>query len=156
MSAELNNYLKTLPIYQFKLVDGSSIIGKLVDIEDDIVHLEETHEVRYHENSKHQVELTMHKWMYLSDEKTTQVNLNHVISYSELNTTSKQFYSKSVLKAKIEALKDDLMEDGNKSLFSDVFNSIIEGLDNQDSGSDNSSISDWDFGDYNNDRWNID
>ena len=48
------------------------------------------------------------------------------------------------------------MEDGNKSLFSDVFNSIIEGLDNQDSGSDNSSISDWDFGDYNNDRWNID
>ena len=96
--------------------------------------------------------IALHKWMYMSDETHTSINLNHVLAYSELNVKSKSFYSKAILKAKVDVLANELQKRENQSLFSDVVNSIIDGLDNQDYVD---PISDWYSDDYNSDRWNI-
>tara|TARA_X000001316_G_C921209_1_gene35536 strand:- start:1270 stop:1728 length:459 start_codon:yes stop_codon:yes gene_type:complete len=152
MSTELDQYLEKQPIYQFKLMDGTTIVAKLRDIDDnDQVHLEEPHEVHYSEDNA-QMSIALHKWMYMSDETHTSINLNHVLAYSELNVKSKSFYSKAILKAKVNVLADELQKRENQSLFSDVVNSIIDGLDNQDYVD---PTSDWNFDDYNSDRWNI-
>ena len=153
MSAELDQYLQKQPMFQFRLVDGSTIIGKILDIDDsNIVHLEEAYEVHFDPKDGYDtMEICLHKWMSMSDEKTCTINLNHVISHSELNIRAKNFYSKAVLKTKVEALSDDLTRREPGSIFSDVVRSIIEGLDNQDSLKD---YSDWGEG-FNSDRWKI-
>jgi hypothetical protein len=152
MSIELDQYLEKQPIYQFKLMDGTTIVAKLCDIDDNNqVHLEEPHEVHYREGDT-QMSIALHKWMYMSDETRTSISLDHVLAYSELNVDSKSFYSKAILKAKVDVLKKELQKRENQSIFSDVVNSIIDGLDNQDYVD---PLSDWNFDDYNNDRWNI-
>ena len=137
MSAELDQYLQKQPMFQFRLVDGSTIIGKILDIDDsNIVHLEEAYEVHFDPKDGYDtMEICLHKWM----------------SMSELNIRAKNFYSKAVLKTKVEALSDDLTRREPGSIFSDVVRSIIEGLDNQDSLKD---YSDWGEG-FNSDRWKI-
>jgi len=133
MSAELDQYLQKQPIFQFRLVDGSTIIGKILDIDDaNKVHLEEAYEVHFDNNGPTNLEIALHKWMCMSDEKTCIINFNHVISHSELNIKAKEFYSKTILKTKIEGLSGDLEKKEPNSIFSEVVRSIIEGLDNQD------------------------
>tara|TARA_S200002703_G_scaffold99575_1_gene86064 strand:+ start:746 stop:1210 length:465 start_codon:yes stop_codon:yes gene_type:complete len=133
MSVELDQYLEKQPIFQFRLVDGSTIIGKISDIDDsNKVHLEEAYQVHFDNSGPANLEIVLHKWMCMSDEKTCIINLNHIISHSELNTKAKEFYSKTILKTKVEALSSDLKSKESDSIFSEVVRSIIEGLDNQD------------------------
>jgi len=132
MSKELDQYLEEQPIFMFKLVDGSTIIGRMQDIDDDDnVVLQDPHEVTLHESGVPALDMAMHKYMFLSDETTTIVNLDKVISYSEVNLIVKKFYSKSVLEGKVASYKKSLAD--QQSSFSNLIKAFIDGLDNQDS-----------------------
>jgi len=132
MSKELDQYLTDVPVYQFRLVDGSTILAKLTDIDDkDNVHLQDPHEVRLEEGSQEIFDVSIHKYMFMSDEREVTISLNNVISYSEANMDTKEFYSKVMLQARIRDMVKEIKKDHSVSS-SDLFTSFIDGLDNQD------------------------
>ena len=132
MSKELDQYLTDVPVYQFRLVDGSTILAKLTDIDDkDNVHLQDPHEVRLEEGSQEIFDVSIHKYMFMSDEREVTISLNNVISYSEANMDTKNFYSKVMLQARIRDMVKEIKKDHSVSS-SDLFTSFIDGLDNQD------------------------
>ena len=129
MSKELNQYLENQPIFMFKLVDGSTVIGRMEDIDtNDNIIIQDPQEVVLHESGRPELDMAMHKYMFLSDERTTLINLDKVISYSEANLMVKQFYSKSILRSRV----NDTIRNKQNSYFSELINSFIDGLDNQD------------------------
>tara|TARA_A100001201_G_scaffold127763_1_gene112620 strand:+ start:262 stop:711 length:450 start_codon:yes stop_codon:yes gene_type:complete len=127
MSKELDQYLEDQPIFMFKLVDGSTIVGRMQDIDDkDNIVLEDAREVTLHESGKPALDMAMHEYMFLSDERITTINLDKVITYSEVTLSVKRFYSKSLLHHKIKQ-----QEEFASSTITDLFKAFIDGLDNK-------------------------
>ena len=76
--------------------------------------------------------------MFMSDERVINVNLDNILSYSELNYEGKQFYSKVVLKGRVRDMVSDIRKEsqvfgGN---LSNMFDSLLDGLDKQGSKTD--------------------
>lgn len=130
MSKDLDQYLDTLPVYQFKLVDGSTLLAKLYDIDDkDNVHLQDAHEVHLIEEDPAVFDVSIHKYMYMSAERSSIINLDKIITYSEVSLRTKNFYSKAVLQSRLHELYNEFKLDYK----SDIFKSFIDGLDNKGS-----------------------
>tara|TARA_R100000234_G_scaffold111157_1_gene83993 strand:+ start:1977 stop:2420 length:444 start_codon:yes stop_codon:yes gene_type:complete len=132
MSKELNQYLRSVPVYQFRLVDGTTILAKLIDIDDsNNVHLEDPHEV--HLQPSHDIfDVAIHKYMFMSDEREITISLDSVISHSEANLQTKDFYTKAILQTRIRDMVGELKKEHTVDT-SAIFKSFIDGLDNLDS-----------------------
>ena len=133
MSKELDQYLDSMPVYQFRLVDGSTVLAKLIDIDDsNNVHLQDAHEVHLEESNETIFDVSIHKYMYMSEERKLTINLDKVISHSEASRHCKNFYSKAVLHSRMRDMVNDIQSDHKSTFASDIFKSFIDGLDNQD------------------------
>ena len=138
MSKDFKQYLSDQPIFMFKLVDGTTVIATLEDIKDNIVTIKDAQEIQLIGDSTLSSDMSIHKWMFMSDERTVNINLDNVLSYSELNNQGKQFYSKVVMKNRVKSMVEDLKKDtesfgGN---LTEMFNSLLDGLEQQDSRTD--------------------
>ena len=106
MSKELNQYLRSVPVYQFRLVDGTTILAKLIDIDDsNNVHLEDPHEVHLEPS-------------------------NDIFDVANLQT--KDLYTKAILQTRIRDMIGEFKRDHVVDT-SDMFKSFIDGLDSLDS-----------------------
>ena len=138
MSKDFEQYLSDQPIFMFKLVSGTTVLGVLEDIQNNMVSIRDAHEVMLIDESNVKWDMSIHKWMFMSDERVINVNLDNVLSYSELNNQGKQFYSKVVMKNRVKSMVEDLKKDtesfgGN---LTEMFNSLLDGLEQQDSRTD--------------------
>ena len=88
MSTELNQYLNELSIYMIRLVDGTTIIAKIIDEDTNTFLIQHPHEVHLHEGTR-ALDMSIHDWMYLSDDTETIIQKDKVISYSEANILTK-------------------------------------------------------------------
>ena len=138
MSKDFEQYLSDQPIFMFKLVSGTTVLGVLEDIQNNMVSIRHAHEVMLIDESNVKWDMSIHKWMFMSDERVINVNLDNILSYSELNYEGKQFYSKVVLKGRVRDMVSDIRKEsqvfgGN---LSNMFDSLLDGLDKQGSKTD--------------------
>ena len=70
MSKDFKQYLSDQPIFMFKLVDGTTVIATLEDIKDNIVTIKDAQEIQLIGDSTLSWDMSIHKWMFMSDERT--------------------------------------------------------------------------------------
>ena len=126
MSKELEQYLDELDIHMIRLVDGSTILAKIVDEDDKMFLLQYPHEVCLHE-ATNALDMSIHDWMFLSDDSEVMIQKSNVLCHSQANILTKNFYSKVVLRNRIKSM----FTKENTSFGSKFIDSIIDGLDNK-------------------------
>ena len=143
MSDELDQYLDSLPINIFKLSNGETIVAKIVEEPPDdelpfIVSQPFVLEVDLGYTGKGQI--CMHEWLYGCDAKETFIEQHHIIAYHEAKLKMKNFYSKCLIRAKIDESEDELLDEvEDKKITSNPFEflqSLIDGLEPKDSSAD--------------------
>jgi hypothetical protein len=143
MTQELNNYLSKLPIKIFKLIDGSTIIAKVLEDDGEEIMVSKPHEMDLITgDSKHRGNLVMNEWIY-GCEQDEDIVIHHDMIMTDANASlkMKDFYSKAVLQNRLESLADslDLKPNDSKSLFDDGLHpfesllSFLDGLEPKDS-----------------------
>ena len=136
MSKELNEYLTNMPVHVFKLVDGNTIIGKLIDSDENDVVIAKPHELGVLETSKNSMDVCINEWLYGCDAEEVLISQKNIITHSEASMTMKNFYSKCVLKTKIHQMVSDLNPKSKSVNPMNIFESLLNGLEQQDSRRD--------------------
>ena len=140
MSDELDQYLDSLPVHIFKISTGETIITKIVEEPPDdelpfIVSNPFVLEVELGPRGKGQI--AMYEWLYGCDTTETFIDQRHVIAYHEAQLKMKNFYSKCVIRAKLDEAHDDLLSDLNENSFIgnpfEFMQSLLDGLEPKDS-----------------------
>ena len=79
----------------------------------------------------------MYEWLYGCDTTETFIDQRHVIAYHEAQLKMKNFYSKCVIRAKLDEAHDDLLSDLNENSFIgnpfEFMQSLLDGLEPKDS-----------------------
>jgi hypothetical protein len=132
MSKELNDYLNSMDIRVLKLVDGSTIIGKVLDYDDYNMMIEKPQQIGLHDEGL-KVDLIMNQYMYGSDDSAVVFNVNKIIASSDASFSLKKFYSKHMLREKVTTLVESTA-DKKKNKPSDLYNmfeTLLNGLEQQ-------------------------
>ena len=138
MSVELNEYLMDLPIYVFKLVDGNTIIAKLIDNDESGVIISNPHQLDLFEGDR-KIDIIMNEWMYGCGKNEVIITLDKIIAQSEADLPMKKFYSKVMLKEKLHQSLSDRLKSKQKKrppTSMEWFFSFLDGLEQQDSRKD--------------------
>ena len=135
MSKELNEYLRKMPVHVFKLVDGDTIIGKLIDSDENDVVIAKPHELGIIENGN-RLDISINEWLYGCDADEVLISQQNIITHTEASMSMKNFYSKCVLKGRIHQLVTDLNPKSKSTNPMNIFESLLNGLEQQDSRTD--------------------
>tara|TARA_B100001057_G_C22710853_1_gene895720 strand:- start:605 stop:1114 length:510 start_codon:yes stop_codon:yes gene_type:complete len=146
MSDELDQYLSKLPIYVFKLMDGNTIIARLLkdaDAEEGLVYVSQPQSVVLDGR-----QIIMHEYMYGCEANKIHIDTMNIITYSEATLRLKNFYSKCILQAKIDDIALDTGVDNEETeekelSWTDFISSFIDGLEPKDSTEDEDILSPW-------------
>lgn len=143
MSIEFNSYLDGLPIHVIKLTDGSTLIANFIedDGEETLITKPFVMELMPFEDAGKN-ELFMQEWLYGAETEEVIINNNKIITHAVANRKLKKFYSKVLLQEKISGMVDE-MNDLKIPNMTDVFQSIIDGLEPKDSTEDEDILSPW-------------
>ena len=136
MSTELDQYLKSQPIHIFKLIDGSSIIGRLDENDETGVIISKPHELVLIENGE-RCDIAMNEWLFGCDAEEVMVTYDKILAYSEASLSMKNFYSKAIMRQKISALfelhgKNQMKKKSPGSIADELFQSFFNDLDSKD------------------------
>lgn len=149
MSDELDEYLESLPINVFKLVNGETIIARIVEEppDEELPFILSQPYVLNLDTSIGRGGLSMHEWLYGCDAQEVFIEQSDIIATHEAILKMKNFYSKCVIRNKIEEDEfDDEFdsEEDNKSISPFEFlQSLIDGLEPKDSTEDEDILSPW-------------
>jgi hypothetical protein len=150
MSKELNEYLSNLPIHVFKLIDGSSVIARILDEDDDGFILGRPFEIKLG-RGRRGLDLELYEWLYGCDAKDTFIAEETIMAHHEATMKLKNFYSKSLLQMKIDEVAEDLdsLDELKDELQIenpfDFIKGIIDGLEPKDSLEDEEYEEEEDF-----------
>jgi hypothetical protein len=149
MSDELDEYLESLPINVFKLVNGDTIIARIVELPPD----EELPFIISQPFSLHldaslgKGSLSMHEWLYGCNAQEVFLEQSDIIATHEAILKMKNFYSKCVIRNKME--DEDFEEEEDSEEDSEYLNpfqflqSLVDGLEPKDSTKDEDILSPW-------------
>jgi len=134
MSKELDEYLDNMPIFVFKLVDGGTIIGEIMDNDGKEILLSNPQEIALINSEDGSMNnIYMNEWIYGSDSSEVLINCDKVIAKSEASIKLKNFYSKVNLQNKVKTLAKEMGMNGDTVFDSLSFvKSLFNGLDNKD------------------------
>jgi len=161
MSDELNNYLNNTQINIYKMIDGSTIIARLVEDDGEEIMVSKPQEVMLMPDGK-SVQLIMNEWMYGSDEdEDIIIHHDSIMSYSSASYKMKKFYSKCILRNRLDDLADNLnlkskTSDSSDSIETNPFeflSSILDGLEPKDSSEDEKAEEYKEENDFQKRRW---
>ncbi len=143
MSIEFNSYLDGLPIHIIKLTEGSTLIAHFIedDGEETLLSKPFAMEVMPFEDSG-KSELFMQEWLYGAETEEVIISNDKIITHAVASRKLKKFYSKVLLQEKISGMVDE-MQDLKIPNMTDVFQSIIDGLEPKDSTEDEDILSPW-------------
>ena len=114
MSIELNEYLMNLPIYVFKLIDGNTIIAKLLETDESGVIVSNPHQLDLHEHGN-KLDIIMNEYLFGCNTNEVIITFDKIIVQSEADLPMKNFYSKTMLKDKVHrTLSNKLNSKKNK------------------------------------------
>ena len=105
MTAELIDYINKLNIYVYVLSDGSTVIGKLVEVHEssiEVIGLCSMESIIYDDS----IEQLLLPIIPQSLEQTSIIALGHVMIQSPASLVLKKSYCDSLLKFKINKIKD--------------------------------------------------
>ena len=133
MSVEFNTYLDGLPIHIIKLTEGSTIIAHFIedDGQETLVSKPFIMELMSFDDSG-KSELFLQEWLYGAETEEVIISNDKIITHAVANRKIKRFYSKVLLQEKISGMVDE-MQDLKMPNMSDIFKSIIDGLEPKDS-----------------------
>ena len=143
MSVEFNTYLDGLPIHIIKLTEGSTIIAHFIedDGQETLVSKPFIMELMSFDDSG-KSELFLQEWLYGAETEEVIISNDKIITHAVANRKIKRFYSKVLLQEKISGMVDE-MQDLKMPNMSDIFKSIIDGLEPKDSTPDEYILSPW-------------
>ena len=143
MSVEFNTYLDGLPIHIIKLTEGSTIIAHFIedDGQETLVSKPFIMELMSFDDSG-KSELFLQEWLYGAETEEVIISNDKIITHAVANRKIKRFYSKVLLQEKISGMVDDI-QDLKMPNMSDIFKSIIDGLEPKDSTPDEDILSPW-------------
>jgi hypothetical protein len=127
MSTELEQYLNGLQVYMMRLTDGTSIITKILDEDDHTFIVQHPYECVLHDHGLNSLDMSIHSYMFLSDEEEVIIQKSNVISHCIASKASKDFYQKAMLRARLKSM----VEREGLSFGSEILSSLFDGLDNQ-------------------------
>ena len=141
MSLEFEEYLDKLPIHIIKLTEGTTLIAKF--IEDDGEQTLLAHPMQMEvELIDGKMELLMTEWLYGCNTEDVIINNENILTHAEANRKIKNFYSKCMIKERLNELMEELFEPKGLSK-SDFISSIIDGLEPKDSTKDEDILGPW-------------
>ena len=129
--SELTSYLNPNSSYASILSKRSA---SKVD-ENDVV-IAKPHELGVLETSKNSMDVCINEWLYGCDAEEVLISQKNIITHSEASMTMKNFYSKCVLKTKIHQMVSDLNPKSKSVNPMNIFESLLNGLEQQDSRRD--------------------
>ena len=143
MSVEFNTYLDGLPIHIIKLTECSTIIAHFIedDGQETLVSKPFIMELMSFDDSG-KSELFLQEWLYGAETEEVIISNDKIITHAVANRKIKRFYSKVLLQEKISGMVDE-MQDLKMPNMSDIFKSIIDGLEPKDSTPDEDILSPW-------------
>ena len=151
MSDELNEYLDSLPVTVFKLITGETIIARIVEEppEEELPFiLSQPYSIDL-ETSRGVAQIGMHEWLFGCDATEVFIDQHNIITYHEATFKMKKFYSKVLIRNRLEEDDeliddDDTEEDGKVTPNPFEFlQSLIDGLEPKDSTEDEDILSPW-------------
>ena len=133
MSVELNEYLDNQNVQVFKLIDGTTVIAKVIDKDSSGFLLAKPHELGIEERDN-RTDIFMNEWLYGCDANEVLLTVDKILAHSQASRDMKDFYSKSMIRHKIsDLIKDYGIPQNNPSSKFDFIQSIIDGLVPKDS-----------------------